>query len=96
MVQEVDRIAVVEGVWGRDSHLAGSGLKELAEPLPARYHITSKGGIMTERKLRVLHTDPNNLAAPLDVEATVLAKIGAELIPVRCTTEERSSRLAGT
>ncbi len=43
---------------------------------------------MNSSRLRVLHTDPDNLGAPLDVEAGELAKIGAEIIPVRCTSED--------
>ncbi|MEE9199361.1 MAG: C-terminal binding protein [Dehalococcoidia bacterium] len=43
---------------------------------------------MAEKRLRVLHTDPDNLGAPLNVEEAELAKIGAEIIPVHCTTEE--------
>ena len=43
---------------------------------------------MISHKFRVLHTDPDFLKVPLDVEEAELAKIGAELIPVLCTTEE--------
>ena len=43
---------------------------------------------MTSAKFRVLHTDPDNLGEPLDTEKAALAKIGAELIVLKCTTEE--------
>ena len=43
---------------------------------------------MTQSKFKVLHTDPDNLGAPLDVETNALARIDAELIPVPCTTED--------
>ena len=47
---------------------------------------------MTSAKFRVLHTDPDNLGEPLDTEKAALAKIGAELIVVNCTTEEEVAR----
>ena len=43
---------------------------------------------MTQARFRVLHTDPDNLGAPLDVETNTLAQIGAELISVDCRTED--------
>ena len=43
---------------------------------------------MTSNRFRVLHNDPDNLGEPLDSEAEELAKVGAEIVPVKCSTEE--------
>ncbi|MFQ5934677.1 MAG: C-terminal binding protein [Dehalococcoidia bacterium] len=43
---------------------------------------------MTSSKFHILHTDPDNLGEPLDIEAGVLAEIGGEIIPVHCTSED--------